>query len=149
MQVFMFLYKQICSTFQDCPRTSSLIILISLVVCSRFSMGNIHFQPCLFDVHNGHESSLYHFRTEFPVWIVNLESETGLLHGCYTIIYVQPCAFVIFGIISRLLCYIIYKCPNHLIQINITDKNQRKTTSWHKSSQIFGRRLPLGFILNN
>ena len=33
--------------------------------------------------------------------------------------------------------------------IYITDKNQRKTTSWHKSSQIFGWRLPRGFILNN
>ena len=31
----------------------------------------------------------------------------------------------------------------------LTDKNRRKTTIWHKSSQIFGWRLPQGFILNN
>ena len=39
--------------------------------------------------------------------------------------------------------------PTVFFGLYITDKNQRKTTSWHKSSQIFGWRFPRGFILNN
>ena len=51
--------------------------------------------------------------------------------------------------VSVCFCLSVCLCLSLPIYIYKTDKNQRKTTSWHKSSQIFGWRLPRGFILNN
>ena len=50
---------------------------------------------------------------------------------------------------SYIWCYIHLMPLSLSLYIYKTDKNQRKTTSWHERSQIFGSRLPRGFILNN